>query len=175
MIISALTLFASVASAAPMPYAARSSVAPRSMSPDLLFPRSAGSSPEAGTYIISNMVQSATGEKLVMTSAGQDSSVTVGPDTGDPSQRWIIGSGSPQSISPFNSPDLEASWGANVVSVSPAGDYVWNIMKTGNGYTIQDGGNTAFWGLESATADANVTIGGTGTSNNMQIWSFEKV
>jgi hypothetical protein len=145
--------------------------------PDIIFARETDS-PAAGTYVISNKVNSSDGEQLAITHNDQDygdAAVVTPASPGLPSQQWIIADEmGGQSLKPVSDSTLKASWGVAGVSVVPSGDYVWTVRKTDDGYTIQDGKATVFWGLESATPTAQVTIGA-GTGDDTQIWMFEKV
>jgi hypothetical protein len=162
MFISALALFASVASAAPMPYAARQSVARRSVA-----------SFESGTYLI--ISHGSNDEKFAINfnDQGTPATMTAVKDDVDSSQKWIItdnGDGT-QTVSPSSNPKLEVSWDGDNISPVEAGGYVWKFQKTGDGYTIQDGGLTAFWGVAAAEG-AQVMIGAAETGGT-QLWYLE--
>jgi len=138
-----------------------------------------GTTPARGTYIISSRA-SPGGERLAITYNGQSNAVTVTPkkDT-SVTQYWIISSfgefGSGKStVVPYNSQRDQAAWGKGYVTVLPAGNYVWILEETAGGWTIQDGGKTAFWGLDQATQNSQVTIG-PGTGHERQRWILEKV
>ncbi|KIJ95877.1 hypothetical protein K443DRAFT_124679 [Laccaria amethystina LaAM-08-1] len=131
-----------------------------------------------GTYIIVNRVLSPEDEMLAITFNGQGKTATVTPTTAaSGAQRWVIKDydAKTQYVTPADAPGLQAAWGSGVVTVLPAGGYVWTIRKTDEGYTIQDGGVTQFWGLDVAHPKSPVTIGaGTATLNEKQRWLFDK-
>ncbi|OAX33577.1 hypothetical protein K503DRAFT_700206 [Rhizopogon vinicolor AM-OR11-026] len=132
--------------------------------------------PAPGVYVIVNRVLSPNDKRLAITFNGPDQPATATVRTDGPAQRWVIADYDTrtQSVSPTNAQNLQAAWGSGFVTVLPAGKYVWTIRKTDTGYTIQDGGVTAFWGVEEAINGAEVTIE-VGTGNEKQRWFFESV
>lgn len=119
--------------------------------------------PPAGTYYIVNKTLSSRGEKLAITYAGEGHFAIVTPLTHSTTQQWIIADfydGRTQSVTPVNARRLQAGWGSSGVIILPAGDYVWTIRGNGSRYTIQDGGVTAFWGLERPVNNSQIAIGG---------------
>ncbi|KZP02658.1 hypothetical protein FIBSPDRAFT_969741 [Athelia psychrophila] len=129
-----------------------------------------------GTYVIYNRVLSPLGEKLAITFNGSNQGATVKAlANGDASQQWIIGGpiGDAQPISPASPSGLQAGWGDGVV-VLPAGNYVWSIKSSSDGYTIQDGGKTQNWNLQSATVASKVAISAD-NGNEKYRWIFQRV
>jgi len=133
------------------------------------------SKPADGTYVIVNRVLSPNDEKLAITFNGEGNTATVTPLSSSPSQRWIVKNydAKTQSVTPVSATNLQAGWGSGVVTVIPAGGYVWTLRSSDTGYTIQDGGVTVFWGVANASSGGPVTIG-SGTGNEKQRWFFEK-
>ncbi|OAX32154.1 hypothetical protein K503DRAFT_870302 [Rhizopogon vinicolor AM-OR11-026] len=129
-----------------------------------------------GVYAIINNVFSHEDEALVITFNGINEPVTVTVWTDDPAQHWVIAGDDTmaQCVSPEGAQDLQPAWGDHFVTVLLGVNYVWTIKNRGTGYTIQDGGQTVFWGVEDAVAGAGVTIGA-GTSSETQKWSFESI
>ncbi|KAF5347775.1 hypothetical protein D9756_010313 [Leucocoprinus leucothites] len=129
--------------------------------------------PAPGVYYIVNRVLSPTGEKLAMTFEGKGELAKAMPLTNSAAQRWIIGKfdAKTQSVSPADSPSLQAGWGKGVI-ILPAGNYVWTIRKEDDGYTIQDGGVTVYWGLDHAKEGESISIGA-GTGGEKQRWVLE--
>ncbi|KAF8198045.1 hypothetical protein BJ912DRAFT_952872 [Pholiota molesta] len=134
------------------------------------------SKPPSGIYAIYNRVLSPAGEKLALNFNGQSQTVTVKPLDRSDAQIWNIvdyHDGKTQSLTPKSSSSLQAAWGDNVVSVQPAGGYVWMIRSIDSGYTIQDGGLTVFWGITSANVNGNASIG-PDQAFPTQRWIFER-
>jgi len=173
MLISAFALFASVASAAPMPPAARQSVPRHS----ILSSASTSSSEGFGgrTYVIYGPDSPDSSFNLVITFHGEGTPLTVASEDGTPSQEWIINDeGDSQletvSLSPVTAPHLQVSWDGTGPLTVTRHPYVWKFQQTGEASTIQDGGSGLYWGIKSATDGAKVTMG-EGKHDGMQIWS----
>ncbi|KAF9510835.1 hypothetical protein BS47DRAFT_1299653 [Hydnum rufescens UP504] len=135
------------------------------------------SRPTPGTYIITNKARSTEGNELTITFNGKGNALTVDNRTDSPSQRWKISNysdGRTSYVVPVSAPSLQVAWGRGVAIVLPAGAYVWTIRETRTGYTIQDGGLTAFWGVAHTVDGAKVTIGG-GTGEVTQRWHLKRV
>ncbi|KAG2038680.1 hypothetical protein BDR03DRAFT_954059 [Suillus americanus] len=134
------------------------------------------SKPASGTYIIANRVPSPNDERLVITFNGPDQPLTVKARSDCPSQHWIIQDydANTQSVTPVSAATHQVAWGTGHATVLPAYGYVWTIRYTNTGYTIQDGGVTAFWGVADVVDNATVTIG-PGTGNENQRWFLEGV
>ena len=134
------------------------------------------SKPSAGRYVIYHRVLSPSGEKLAITFNGQSNYATVTPLTNSNSQIWNVRdyNSTTQSVSPVSNSGLQCGWGNGGVVVLPAGGYVWIIRNTDSGYTIQDGGRTAYWGVDEAYEGQNVAIEG-GDGGIFQNWIFEQV
>jgi hypothetical protein len=167
ILIGALALFASVAFALPTPSHLRLSA------------RNAGL--EAGTYFILNKVHDSSNAQLAVTSNGQGQTATVTPfsDSSD-AQKWAISDNpgtTAQSLSPVSDSTLQAAWGSDGVKLLVGGGstYEWIIRPShDNGYVIQDGGKTVYWGIDSGADNAQVTIGA-GNDSDQQQWFLQKV
>ncbi|EIW83809.1 hypothetical protein CONPUDRAFT_119225 [Coniophora puteana RWD-64-598 SS2] len=134
------------------------------------------SKPSPGRYVIYHRIQSSSGERLAITYNGQNGYPTVNPLTYEDNQIWIIQNynDTTQSISPASNSNLQCGWGDNAVIVLPPQAYVWIIRNNASGYTIQDGGQTVYWGLDEAEEKQNVTIK-QGEGGIFQSWILKQV
>ncbi|THH31743.1 hypothetical protein EUX98_g2419 [Antrodiella citrinella] len=133
------------------------------------------SRPAPGRYVIYNRVLSPSGQKLAMSYKNGDSGATVTALNYAPYQVWEVQNydSRTQSISPQGT-NLQCAWGDGFISVLPAGGYVWVIIGNDDGYTIQDGGESNSWGVDSAVDSHLVNIGQP-TGSVQQRWIFEKM
>lgn len=143
-----------------------------------LFAASVHAKVPAGTYSIVNKVPSSDGLSRAITFNGEGQTVTVSFDDSTASkQQWIVEDydGKAQSISPVDGDGLQCAWGQDVVTVLPAHNYVWTITQNEDDpttYTIQDGGETVYWGLGATDVNTEVTISGEKTETGEQSWKF---
>ncbi|KAG8952506.1 hypothetical protein FRC04_004566 [Tulasnella sp. 424] len=129
-----------------------------------------------GTYYIINRVESPNGERLCITFNGENQPPTVTAKSDSAKQKWQITTYSDnrtQYIVPTSSSGLQCAWGSGVVTVLPAGGYVWTIRSSDSGYTIKDGGETQVWGVNVAQDGAQVAISGD-APREAQRWTFQK-
>ncbi|KIJ91751.1 hypothetical protein K443DRAFT_114637 [Laccaria amethystina LaAM-08-1] len=133
----------------------------------VLFVAGAHAKVPSGIYSIINKVQSSEGKNRTITFNGERKTVTVSLDDRTISKQKT------QSISPADKRGDQCAWGGNVVTVLPAHNYVWTITQNEGEetYTIQDGGETVYWGLGSTDVETEVTIGGK-TETGEQSWYF---
>ncbi|KAG1900491.1 uncharacterized protein F5891DRAFT_1188399 [Suillus fuscotomentosus] len=130
--------------------------------------------PVPGTYVIVNRALSLNNERLAITYNGLDQPFTVNIKTGSSRQLWIVQDHghNTRSLVPVDATDLQAARDAGCVTALPAHNYVWTIIKTDSGFSIQDDVGTVFWGVADAVDNAPVTIE---PDNEKHRWSFEQV
>jgi len=122
------------------------------------------SKPTPSNYYIINRVLSPTGDKLAITSNGQEKTVTLTALTNLASQQWVIvnySDGANQSVSPMEAQNLQCGPSGAVIAVLPYNSYVYWIRGGGGApYTIHGGNNGAVgWSVATATDGAQVAWG----------------
>jgi len=134
------------------------------------------SRPAAGRYFIYNRVLSPSGQKLAITFKKDAEGAVVTGLNFAPSQIWDVKDfdDKTQSISPDGDNKLQAAWGDGFISVKPAGNFVWVVRSSDQGFTIKDGRETNNWGLDNAVEGHLVNIGKPKDVPE-QHWVFEKV
>ncbi|KIJ91697.1 hypothetical protein K443DRAFT_653509 [Laccaria amethystina LaAM-08-1] len=125
----------------------------------VLFVSGAHAKVSSGTYSIVNKVQSSEGDDRAITFNGEGETVTVSLNDPTASKQWIVKDlgKKTQSISPVDKEGDQCAWGRDVVTILPAGNYVWTITQNDDGETIQDGGETVYWGLGTTDVDTDVS------------------
>ncbi|KAG8771440.1 hypothetical protein FRC12_003610 [Ceratobasidium sp. 428] len=132
------------------------------------------SQPEPGLYHIYSRVLSKDGDKLAMTSHGDNQPITVTPllDDSNPAQHWILENHSElKCIIPRNHLDLKANWRDSAIYTWAGGHPCWNIVAD-QGYFIQ--GGESHWSIENADDGAPILTSHDKTGEK-QRWIFSKV
>ncbi|KAK7692676.1 hypothetical protein QCA50_004309 [Cerrena zonata] len=114
-----------------------------------------------GDYVIYSRALSNFGQKLAISFNGNDTYATLKPLGYSQDQIWTLRNynGRTLSVSPRCSLHLQAAWGSEGVKVMPEGNYVWTFTNNGEGFIIQDGDMTKYWGVSFANSSTNITIG----------------
>ncbi|KAG1861416.1 hypothetical protein C8R48DRAFT_673497 [Suillus tomentosus] len=107
--------------------------------------------PVPGTYVIVNRALSLNDERLAITYNGLDQPFTVNIKTDSSRQLWIVQvhGQNTRSLVPVDATALQAARDADCVTALPAHNYVWTIIKTDSGFSIQDDVGTVFWGADA--------------------------
>ncbi|KAG8776774.1 hypothetical protein FRC12_000701 [Ceratobasidium sp. 428] len=139
--------------------------------------------PEPGTYWIYSCVRNEMDQKLAMTFNGEAKPITVTPlEVSNSAQRvsiisvpagprevclltflkfikWIIENYHElQCVIPGSQKDLKANYGQTINTTGGDGHPCWIISPENNGYIIQDGKKSYFWGIESAADGTSASV-----------------
>ncbi|KAG8772802.1 hypothetical protein FRC12_002881 [Ceratobasidium sp. 428] len=87
-----------------------------------------------------------------MTFNGEAKPITVTPlEVSNSAQRWVIENYHElQYVIPGSQKDLKANYGQTINTTGGDGHPCWIISPEDDGYIIQDGKKSYFWGIESA-------------------------